>query len=397
MGSLVYLGVQWLLTVLVVRLSDGYDAAGLLALAMSIGNIFIPFANYRMRVYQVSDVSHEYSASEYMGFRCVTVFISFSACMTYAFFTCNFEALGVIALWLIYKGFEAIIDVMHGLDQQNMRMDIIGKSLIIRAVGTLVVFCAALYFANSLVLSLVFMILVTILFGWLWDCRKAKSFDRLLPVINRSLVATLLKRCFLITVANIACSATLTIPRQYLAVSCGDWALGVYASVAAPIAIIQMGGSYIYGPLLGSFASFYKKEEAKGFFALLLKVTLGIIVVGIICGILLEVLGPWLLDLLFGSSIAEYTFLILPLVVLAILTAYLWFINDLLITIRNFKGGFVANVIASGVAFVVCWGFIDFFGMNGVSFTGIIAYAIGIMVGVCFIFYDLVNRFIKKS
>ena len=393
MGSLIYLGVQWLLTVLVVRLSNGYDAAGLLALAMAVGNIFIPFANYRMRIYQVSDVVHEYSTSEYMGFRCVTVLLSFLACMVYAAVTCNFEALGIVALWLIYKGLGAIIYVMHGLDQQNMRMDIIGKSFIMRGVAVFLVFCVGMYFTASLFLSLLFMIAVTLLIGFLWDYRRSRFFDKLIPEINRRLVAVLLKRCFLITVANIACSATLTIPRQYLSVSCGDWALGIYASVAAPIAIIQMGGSYIYGPLLGSFASFYEKKNGKKFFVLLLKTTLGMATAGIICGILLEFFGSALLGFLFGEAIVEYSFLILPLVVLAVLTAYLWFINDLLITIRDLKGGFVANIVASIIAFVVCWGFVDYFGMNGVSFTGIVAYAIGIVLGILFVCHKLMKRF----
>lgn len=392
-GSLVYLGIQWLLTVLVVRLSSGYDAAGLLALAMAIGNIFIPFANYRMRIYQVSDVKHEYTTSEYMGFRCVTILISFAACMVYSAVTCDFEALGCISLWLVYKGVEAVIDVMHGLDQQKMRMDIIGKSFIIRGFGTLVTFCFGMYFLNSLTLSLFLMIFVSVFFGLAWDYRKSSSFDKLMPVINRRLVTRLLKRCFLTTIANVACSAAITIPRQLLAASYGEWALGVYASVAAPVAIIQMGGSYVYGPLLGSFATYYEKNEKKNFLSLLLKATLGMVAVGIVSAILLELFGPILLDFLFGGSISEYAFLILPLVFLAVFTAYLWFINDLLITIRNFNGGFVANVISIGVAFILCWSLVGSFGMNGVSFTGIIAYAVGIIVGIIFIVFQLKKKF----
>ena len=41
-GSIVYLGCQWLITVLVVRLTVGYDAAGLLSLlaAWFIDSVF---------------------------------------------------------------------------------------------------------------------------------------------------------------------------------------------------------------------------------------------------------------------------------------------------------------------------------------------------------------------
>ena len=44
-GSMTYLACQWLTTVFVVRLSAGYDDAGLLSLAMSVVGIFGTFAN----------------------------------------------------------------------------------------------------------------------------------------------------------------------------------------------------------------------------------------------------------------------------------------------------------------------------------------------------------------
>ena len=43
-GSITYLACQWMLSVVVVRLSSGFDDAGVLALAMAIGNIFTPLA-----------------------------------------------------------------------------------------------------------------------------------------------------------------------------------------------------------------------------------------------------------------------------------------------------------------------------------------------------------------
>ena len=47
-GSLTYLALQWAITIVIVRLSSGYDAAGVLALAMTVFNVFSPLAIYRM-------------------------------------------------------------------------------------------------------------------------------------------------------------------------------------------------------------------------------------------------------------------------------------------------------------------------------------------------------------
>ena len=52
---MVYLITQWLISVLVVRLS-GVETAGILTLAMSVNNVFYSIAMQGIRNYQVSDM-----------------------------------------------------------------------------------------------------------------------------------------------------------------------------------------------------------------------------------------------------------------------------------------------------------------------------------------------------
>jgi len=83
-GSLTYQGYLWLTTVLVVILSNGYTGSGVLALAMTIGNMFNPIATYSMRTFQVSDVKGTYSQSSYVGFRLVTTVLGLAFIIPYA-------------------------------------------------------------------------------------------------------------------------------------------------------------------------------------------------------------------------------------------------------------------------------------------------------------------------
>ena len=63
-GSLVFLGCQWLTCVLTARLADDYATAGVFALAMSISNVFASIELYKTRSYQVSDI-HERTCGHY--------------------------------------------------------------------------------------------------------------------------------------------------------------------------------------------------------------------------------------------------------------------------------------------------------------------------------------------
>ena len=66
-GNIIYLGCQWLLSVVVVRISGSYADAGILTLAISITNIFTTLAAFSVRNYQVSDVGGKYQQSDYIS------------------------------------------------------------------------------------------------------------------------------------------------------------------------------------------------------------------------------------------------------------------------------------------------------------------------------------------
>ena len=83
-GSLMYQGCLWLTTVLVVLLSNGYTDSGVLALAMTIGNIYDPIATYSMRVYQASDAEGAHPQAHYLGFRIITMAIGLCVVIPYA-------------------------------------------------------------------------------------------------------------------------------------------------------------------------------------------------------------------------------------------------------------------------------------------------------------------------
>lgn len=379
-GSMTYLACQWLTTVLVVRLSAGYDDAGLLSLAMSVVGIFGTFANYKMGTYQISDIKHENSLGEYLGFRFLTLGLAFVACMAYAAVTCAPSALLTIALFFMFKAVGLLIDILHGVDQQHRRMDYIGMSFIAQGVSTLAAFAAVYWLTQSLDAAIVAMTAAALVVLALFDVPRTRRFERIEVRISRSKALYFLKTSLPAVLASLSASAIFTIPKQYLVAVSGDAALGVYASVAAPALVIQMGAMYLYGPLLDVFPRRFFEGDRAGFLKLLAKTVGGIVGVSIACSVVLEFIGSWALQLLFGSSIEPYVYLLQPIILSTTATAFLWFFGDLLITLRNFKANFIGNVVAFAAVVPLTFPFVNLWGMNGVSFAGTTACLTGMLV-----------------
>lgn len=379
-GSMTYLGCQWLTTVLVVRLSSNYDDAGLLSLAMSVSAIFNTLACYKMNTYQVSDVQHENTLSEYLGFRAVTLTIATVLCAIYTLLACPLSSFATIMLYFGFKGIALVIDVLHAVDQQRRRMDMIGVSFILQGVSMLIAFILVFWFSQSLNWAIVSMAATTLLVFVFYDIPRTRVFERFQVRISFKKVVYLLKRSFSAMLASVACSAIFTIPKQYLLVLFGDAALGIYSSVAAPALIVQMGATYLYQPLIDIFPRLYYDGKKKEFVRTFVLTCVGIVLVGVVCYIVFGFVGDWFLVLLFGESIKPYTYLLGPVVISSIATAFLWFLGDLLVSIRCFAGNFAGNVVAFVSVIplgIIC---VNIWDMNGVSFAGTAACTLGSIV-----------------
>lgn len=372
-GSLTNLGCQWLITILIVRLSNGYDAAGVYSLAMSVYGIFSQLAQYRTYTYQVSDVSGENTAGEYLVFRGITCVAAMVFTMGYAALTCRLDTLLAIFLYALYKMSSLVIDVLHACDQQAHRMDYIGISLAMQGACSVILFVLVFATTHSLELTLLAMTAGVVAIGVFYDLPRTRSMCSIIPSISTEKVRYLLVRCAPVVIAGIACSAAPSIPRQYLSSVLGNSALGVYASVAAPVALIQMGASYIYNPLLGYFSERFVARDARGFIRLLLTAFLGIVAVGACCAIALELLGAPLLSLAYGESIVEHLYLLQPLVLCAVVTGLMWFVNDLLIALRGFRATLIGSIVALVVSLLVMVPAVAAFGMNGVTLANVLS------------------------
>ena len=300
--------------------------------------------------------------------------------MVYAWLTCAGYALATVALFYAFKAVGLLIDILHGEDQVNRRMDYIGQSFMLQGVSTLAAFAVVYGLTQNLNLAIVAMLVAVTLVMVLFDVPHCRRFVRVTVSLSTKKAAFFLRTSLPAVIASVAASSIFTIPKQYLAMVSGDASLGIYASVAAPALVIQMGAQYLYGPLLDIFPRLFFEADNKGFLALLCKTVLGIIGVAIACAIVLEFIGAWALELLFGESIAPYVYLLQPIILSTAVTAFLWFFGDLLITLRCFWANFVGNVMAFVAVIPLTFVCVDRWDMNGVSFAGTGACLLGALI-----------------
>ena len=312
-GSLFYLVCQWLLTVIVVPLCS-FEAAGILALAISLTNVFFTLGTFGIRIFQVSDSRGKYSPGLYISTRVLTCLFALGLCAL--FLLCNrqytAEQVLCVLFYMLYRIGEALVDVLAGEEQKAYRFDYVGLSFLFRGLATLLSFALTLYSTRNLTLTLLAMALVTLAVVLAYDGKRVKSLTdfRLHLSLRESL--PLLREAWPLMLNSALLTLLAAIPRYFLEMYHGSELLGYFGSVSTPAVIIQAGCSFIYTPLVAPLSSRFAGRDLPGFRRMLLLALGGVLGFAACMFAGAALLGRWGLTLLFGQAILPYAFLLLP-------------------------------------------------------------------------------------
>lgn len=380
-GSMGYLACQWLITLVVVRLSADFDNPGVLALAMSVCNVFHCVSLYNMRSFQVSDLNGKYADGDYVMTRILLGLGALLVACAYGFIS-SYTVLQrtCIVIYMCFKLTEAYCDVIHGAVQKKERMDIEGKSLLLRGISTVSAFAIVLKTTNSLPLAICSMAVAGFLVLLLFDVPKGKRIANIVPVFHADKIVAILKECFGLFISSLIFNAMLSLPKIYLEQAHGSAILGIYSTVAAPTLLVQTLATYVFNPLLTRFTSRLMMGETKEFQSLLLRCGAAIIGIMALALIVAKFLGVWGLTFLYGQELAQYQGLLYPLVINSGLTALVWFLNMILIVLRKSKALVMACTIGLAACLVFCIMLIQPLAMQGACWAAIGGQSIQVII-----------------
>lgn len=322
-GSLIYYFCQWLMSVLIVRIS-GFADAGILSLALSVTAAPAIVGLFNIRSYQVSDIEGQYSDEVYIRSRIYTSVLAYLTCIGVVLINgYPMKKAVVILMFMFFKISEGFADVYYGIDQKRERMDYAGISLSVRGIGTLILFFGVFLLTENLLLSIVAMTIFSFLVVFLYD-RKVAGVKKEREE-KRANIATLVKSllwvCFPLAVVAFLNNLSISVPRLFLERYYGEEIMGIYSSVSSPTTVIQLAAMTLFAPLIPPLTAEYHKGNKKNFMKMIGQFFLLIAVLTMICLIGGKLFARWGLVLLFGAEIEPYVYLFFPVVLIAVLIA----------------------------------------------------------------------------
>jgi len=379
-GTMFYYGCQWLTTILIVHLS-GFEDAGNYSLAMTFTAAFSILALFNTRQFQVSDVKGEYSDRTYIYSRGIAMAIAMGVCVIALVFN-DYTPYqwSVLLMYMLYKCGEAWIDVYHGIDQKNGRMDYICYSYIVRSILMMAGFCGVLYLTKNLIYAVGAMTFTTFLIAFIYDRKIALGFMDKADKADMAAIKRLMLTMVPLVIVAVTNNLSISLPKYFLERYYDATVLGYYSSVATPSMIVQVGAATIFTPLITPLADKLAEDDKKGFLDILKKVGIVFAGLSVLALIVAALLGEWFLVLFFGEEIRPYTYLFVPIIISTLLISVNACLFPVCTVLREIKGQLaigICGIVSSVLASVIC---VKAYGMDGVVIALLITLAIQIII-----------------
>ena len=131
------------------------EQAGVLALAIAMGQQLICVGRWGMRNFQTADVGEQYTLPDYLVSRAVTNGLMVVCGCIWAFMVGgSWTKMAAILLVVVQKILESWSTIFEGRYQQKLRLDVAARGVIVKTGGALVVFATICLSTRNIVLAL---------------------------------------------------------------------------------------------------------------------------------------------------------------------------------------------------------------------------------------------------
>ncbi len=373
---------------IIVTRINGVNDAGIFTFAFSTACLFYVIGIYSGRTYQITDNDKKVTDSDYFYAKFLTcllmLIVSLLFCIIRGY---QLEKFMIIMELVLYKLCEAFSESTFAILQKKDELHKVGKSLFMKAICSLILFCIVDYWTRNLILSTSMIILWNIIFILFYDIRNLKQINFKLEKVNQLKAIELVKKGFFAFGFSFLTLYVINAPKYAIDVLLTNKYQTVFGIVAMPATVLILFGQYIIQPFLISLKE-KLNSNIKDFIKLTLQISGIMFGIGMFCTIIAYFLGIPVLELLYGIDLRRYLIPLLCIIVGGTFYATSFVFSTSLTTMRHTIDQFIIFVISSIIATVLSY----FLVRNGKIMGACLSYMISML---CLLFLLIIEFFIK--
>lgn len=352
---------------------NGTDMAGMFSISFATSVILNAIGDYGIRIYQVTDTKRKYQFGEYIALRIVVVAIMVMVAIAFVLISGYDTTKLVITLLLVlFRVIDNLSETYQGEFQVHGRLDLGGKSVVIRNGLAIFMFLVADAITKNMMISCLVLFLTNLFIFLLFDKRCIKKFNQDKVIFTKDVVFSMLKECFPVFVSTIL-SLYLTNAVKYAIDSVSTYEMQTYYNIIyLPTFTINLASIFIIKPMLKVLGDIWNEKKYQEMLKVIIKIAGLILVVTLLIEIVCFAIGTQLLSFVYGVELNQYRMDLCLLVLSGTLYALTVLFLYILTTMREQKKATIGYLITSIFALIIPKILVQKYGMTGASLSNLL-------------------------
>lgn len=392
LGSFVESLLSAVLLMFCTRL-NGTEIAGMFSISFATATILNAIGDFGIRIYQVTDTNRKYKFGDYLLAR---VFVVITMVIIGILFV-NISGYTAEKLWIcialiMFKVIDNLSETYQGEFQLRNRLDLGGKSMVIRVSSSLIVFFITDVITKNVIFSCITFVLTNLTLFLLWDVRILSKFQKLEIKYDKNNIKEILLDCLPLAIST-GLSLYIINATKYAIDNFGDYTMQTYFNVIyMPTFVINLVSAFVIKPFLKPFGDLWNSKEYLKFIKSISLIILILAGATICIDIACALLGVPVLSFIYGIDLSPYKIEMLLLVISGFFYASATVMLYALSAIRKQKLTTIAYIITSVIALIASNICVNKWQMKGAIVSNMITTVTLFVLLVIFFLYEL-----KKS
>ena len=396
LGSFVESLLSAVLLMFCTRL-NGTEIAGMFSISFATATILNAIGDFGIRIYQVTDTNRKSKFGDYLLAR---VFVVITMVIIGILFV-NISGYTAEKLWIcialiMFKVIDNLSETYQGEFQLRNRLDLGGKSMVIRVSSSLIVFFITDVITKNVIFSCITFVLTNLTLFLLWDVRILSKFQKLEIKYDKNNIKEILLDCLPLAIST-GLSLYIINATKYAIDNFGDYTMQTYFNVIyMPTFVINLVSAFVIKPFLKPFGDLWNSKEYLKFIKSISLIILILAGATICIDIACALLGVPVLSFIYGIDLSPYKIEMLLLVISGFFYASATVMLYALSTIRKQKLTTIAYIITSVIALISSNICVNKWQMKGAIVSNMITTVTLFVLLVIFFLYELKKSKMEK-
>lgn len=351
---------------IIINRINGANIGGVFSFSYSVACLLFIIGVYATRTYQVADIDHKLNDSEYLFHKGITCFIMLTAGVFYSLMMdVSLKKYAILTLTL-FKIVEAFSDTLYGFMQKKDNLYLVGISLTIKSILSVLCFFVIDYITNNIIISSIGMVLISLLFTCVFDIYYSKKYITNEKVRFNKLIL-LFKDGFPIFIISFLSVYIVNASKYTMNGILSDVSQTIFGIIIMPATVISLCGQYIMNPMLNDLVYSFKNKRYNMFKSKVYSIIKILLFFWALAELLAFLFGIPVLNLLYAVDISKYKYDLLLIIFGAVFYASSIIFQNCLIVMHRNKKQIIIYMISSLIALTSSTFFIPKFAIHGAT------------------------------